>query len=175
MFGILDGVAISFILLWGYQGFKNGLIEELGRLLGLIVAILISMSKSSDLSLKVTEFIQIEYWLSIFISFSILFISIIFTARFFTKLIKIAFLSQGNQLMNRLLGLFFGALKGSGMIIVLVWIIAILPLKKWTSFINQNSRLAVIGNDLRISTVSFFNWEDPVMVSESYIKKLTNP
>lgn len=175
MFGILDGVAIAFILLWGYQGFKNGLIEELGRLLGLIVAILISMSKSSDLSLKVTEFIQIEYWLSIFISFSILFISIIFTARFFTKLIKIAFLSQGNQLMNRLLGLFFGALKGSGMIIVLVWIIAILPLKKWTSFINQNSRLAVIGNDLRISTVSFFNWEDPVMVSESYIKKLTNP
>jgi len=175
MFGILDGVAIAFILLWGYQGFKNGLIEELGRLLGLIVAILISMSKSSDLSLKVTEFIQIEYWLSIFISFSILFISIIFTARFFTKLIKIAFLSQGNQLMNRLLGLFFGALKGCGMIIVLVWIIAILPLKKLTSFINQNSRLAVIGNDLRISTVSFFNWEDPVMVSESYIKKLTNP
>ena len=175
MFGILDGVAIAFILLWGYQGFKNGLIEELGRLMGLIVAILISMSKSSDLSLKVTEFIQIEYWLSIFISFSILFISIIFTARFFTKLIKIAFLSQGNQLMNRLLGLFFGALKGCGMIIVLVWIIAILPLKKWTSFINQNSRLAVIGNDLRISTVSFFNWEDPVMVSESYIKKYTKP
>jgi uncharacterized membrane protein required for colicin V production len=175
MFGILDGVAIAFILLWGYQGFKNGLIEELGRLLGLIVAILISISKSSDLSRKVTEFMQIEYWLSIFISFSILFISIIFTARFFTKLIKIAFLSQGNQLMNRLLGLFFGALKGSGMIIVLVWIIAILPLKKWTSFINQNSRLAVIGNDLRISTVSFFNWEDPVMVSESYIKKLTKP
>jgi membrane protein required for colicin V production len=175
MFGILDGVAIAFILLWGYQGFKNGLIEELGRLLGLIVAILISISKSSDLSRKVTEFMQIEYWLSIFISFSILFISIIFTARFFTKLIKIAFLSQGNQLMNRLLGLFFGALKGCGMIIVLVWIIAILPLKKLTSFINQNSRLAVIGNDLRISTVSFFNWEDPVMVSESYIKKLTNP
>jgi uncharacterized membrane protein required for colicin V production len=175
MFGILDGVAIAFILLWGYQGFKNGLIEELGRLLGLIVAILISISKSSDLSRKVTEFMQIEYWLSIFISFSILFISIIFTARFFTKLIKIAFLSQGNQLVNRLLGLFFGALKGSGMIIVLVWIIAILPLKKWTSFINQNSRLAVIGNDLRISTVSFFNWEDPVMVSESYIKKLTKP
>ena len=175
MFGILDGVAIAFILLWGYQGFKNGLIEELGRLLGLIVAILISISKSSDLSRKVTEFMQIEYWLSIFISFSILFISIIFTARFFTKLIKIAFLSQGNQLMNRLLGFFFGALKGSGMIIVLIWIIAILPLKKWTRFINQNSRLAVIGNDLRISTVSFFNWEDPVMVSESYIKKLTKP
>ena len=175
MFGILDGVAIAFILLWGYQGFKNGLIEELGRLMGLIVAILISMSKSSDLSLKVTEFIQIEYWLSIFISFSILFISIIFTARFFTKLIKIAFLSKGNQLMNRSLGLFFGALKGGGMMIVLVWVIAILPLEKWTTFINQNSHLAIIGNKLRISTVSFFNWEDPVMVSESYIKELTKP
>jgi uncharacterized membrane protein required for colicin V production len=55
MFEILDGVAIAFILLWGYQGFKNGLIEELGRLLGLIAAILISISRSSDLSLKLTD------------------------------------------------------------------------------------------------------------------------
>ena len=101
MFEILDGVAIAFILLWGYQGFKNGLIEELGRLLGLIAAILISISRSSDLSLKLTDYIQIEYWLSIFLSFSILFISVIFISRLFTKLIKIAFLSKGNQLMNR--------------------------------------------------------------------------
>ena len=77
--------------------------------------------------------------------------------------------------MNRSLGLLFGALKGGGMMIVLVWIIAILPLEKWTTFINQNSHLAIIGNKLRISTVSFFNWEDPVMVSESYIKELTRP
>jgi membrane protein required for colicin V production len=175
MFEILDGVAIAFILLWGYQGFKNGLIEELGRLLGLIAAILISISRSSELSLKLTDYIQIEYWLSIFLSFSILFISVIFISRLFTKLIKIAFLSKGNQMMNRSLGLFFGALKGGGMMIVLVWIIAILPLEKWTTFINQNSHLAIIGNKLRISTVSFFNWEDPVMVSESYIKELTKP
>tara|TARA_B110000003_G_C16650600_1_gene533964 strand:- start:4787 stop:5314 length:528 start_codon:yes stop_codon:yes gene_type:complete len=175
MFEILDGLAITFIFLWGYQGFKNGLIEELGRLLGLIIAILISISKSSDLSLKLTDYVQIEYWLSIFLSFSILFISIIFIARFFTKLVKIAFLSQENQLMNRLLGLFFGALKGVGIMIVFVWIIAILPLEKWTAFINQNSRLAIIGNKLRVSTVIFFNWEDPVLVSESYIKELTKP
>ena len=73
MFEILDGFAITFIFLWGYQGFKNGLIEELGRLLGLIIAILISISKSSDLSLKLTDYVQIEYWLSIFLSFSIIY------------------------------------------------------------------------------------------------------
>ena len=42
-------------------------------------------------------------------------------------------------------------------------------------FIEQNSRLAQKGNLFRVSIVSFFNWDDPVLMSESYIKQLTQP
>jgi len=172
---LLDGIAILFILFWGYRGFKNGLIEELGRLLGLIIAILISISSSANLSLKLVKFLPMDAGMSIFLSFGLLFISTILVARVFTRLAKIAFLSNGNQLINRTLGLFFGATKGVSLIIVIVWVIAILPLQKWSTYIEKNSSLANQGNILRVQIVSFFNWEDPIILSESYIKKITQP
>jgi|TARA_B110000914_G_scaffold73004_1_gene63979 uncharacterized membrane protein required for colicin V production len=171
----LDGFAIVVILLWGYVGFKNGFIEELGRLLGLVTAVLISISNSSRLSITLSDFFSIDQWLSTFLSFSSFFIFTIFLFRILTKLVKIAFLTEGSELINKILGFFFGAIKGGGILIVLVWFIAILPLKKWTNFIQDYSELAKQGNQFRIGLVSFFNWEDPITVSESYIKKVTQP
>jgi uncharacterized membrane protein required for colicin V production len=175
MFWLLDSLAVTFILFWGYKGFKNGLIEELGRLIGLITAILISMSNSLNLSIKISNIIQIDHWLSVFISISIIFMAVIYIGRFFTKLVKIAFLSGGNQLMNRSLGFFFGSIKGVFTLIVFIWVIALLPLPKWTTFIHNNSQLAMEGNKARVMVVSFFHWEDPIELSESYIKKFTKP
>ena len=42
----LDSLAIFFIIIMGYSGFTKGFIEEFGRLLGLIFAVFVSMSKS---------------------------------------------------------------------------------------------------------------------------------
>ena len=42
----LDSLAIFFIIIMGYSGFIKGFIEEFGRLLGLILAVFVSMSKS---------------------------------------------------------------------------------------------------------------------------------
>ena len=41
--------------------------------------------------------------------------------------------------------------------------------------INENSKLITYSNQIRLSVISFFNWEDPVTLSESYIKKITQP
>ena len=91
----LDGFAIVVILLWGYVGFKNGFIEELGRLLGLVTAVLISISNSPRLSITLSDFFSIDQWLSTFLSFSSFFIFTIFLFRILTKLVKIAFLNRG--------------------------------------------------------------------------------
>ena len=50
-----------------------------------------------------------------------------------------------------------------------------IPLQKWTNIINNNSRLITYSDQIRISIVSFFNWEDPISLSESYVKELTQP
>jgi len=113
--------------------------------------------------------------LSIFLSFALLFTAALFAARVLTKLVHIALLSKSNQLMNGSLGFIFGSIKGCFILMVFVWFIAILPLQKWTMIIEGNSRIAQQGNKFRSALVSFFNWEDPVSMSESYIKQLTQP
>ena len=87
----------------------------------------------------------------------------------------IALLSKNNQLMNRSLGFTFVAIKGYIIFLVFVWLVALLPLHKWTAIIENNSRFASHGNKLRNQVASFFNWEDPISLGESYIKQLTQP
>ena len=171
----LDGAAILFILFLGYIGFNRGLIEELGRLIGLIIAILISMSNTKSISDKIVGIVGLDDWIIKILTFTLLFIVTIVLTRLLTKMLNIAILSKNNQMMNQSLGFTFGAFKGFFIIMTILWFIALLPKQKWTSFMGKNSNISKISNQFRISIVSFFNWDDPVELSESYIKQLTQP
>jgi hypothetical protein len=95
--------------------------------------------------------------------------------RILTKMVQIALLSKSNQWMNRSLGFVFGSIKGFFIMMVFIWIMAILPLQKWSNIIEANSILAQKSNLIRINMVEFFNWEDPIALSESYLKQLSQP
>ena len=171
----LDGFAILFILFVGYNGFNRGLVEELGRLVGLIIAILISISNTKFVSEKIIGIVDFDDWIIKILTFTLLFITSIVLTRLLTKMLNIAILSKNNQMMNQSLGFTFGAFKGFFIIMTILWFIALLPKQKWTSFMGKNSNISKISNQFRISIVSFFNWDDPVELSESYIKQLTQP
>ena len=171
----LDGVAILFILFLGYIGFNRGLIEELGRLIGLIIAILISMSNTKSISDKIIGIVGLDDWIIKILTFTLLFIATIVLTRLLTKMLNSAILSKNNQIMNQSLGFTFGAFKGFFIIMTILWFIALLPKQKWTSFMGKKTNILIISNQFRISIVSFFNWDDPVELSESYIKQLTQP
>lgn len=171
----LDGAAILFILFLGYIGFNRGLIEELGRLIGLIIAILTSMSNTKSISDKIVGIVGLDDWIIKILTFTILFIVTIVLTRLLTKMLNIAILSKNNQMMNQSLGFTFGAFKGFFIIMTILWFIALLPKQKWTSFMDKKSNILIISNQFRISIISFFNWDDPVELSESYIKQLTQP
>ena len=172
---LLDGFSIFFILFLGYNGFNKGLIEELGRLVGLLIAILISISNTKLISDKIIGIVGLDDWIIKTLTFTLLFIVSIVAARFLTKMLNIAILSKNNQMMNQSLGFIFGAFKGLFIIMTILWFIALLPKQKWTSFMGKKSNISIISNKFRISRVSFFNWDDPVELSESYIKQLTQP
>ena len=40
---------------------------------------------------------------------------------------------------------------------------------------ETNSKIAKTGTEIRTAVVSFFNWEDPIALGESYIINLTQP
>ena len=172
---LLDGFAILFILFLGYNGFNRGLVEELGRLVGLIIAILISISNTKFVSEKIIEIVDFDDWIIKILTFTLLFIAAIVFTRLLTRMLNIAILSKNNQMMNQSLGFTFGAFKGFFIIMTILWFISLLPKQKWTSFMGKKSNILIISNQFRISIVSFFNWDDPVELSESYIKQLTQP
>ncbi len=175
MFWFIDVLGAVFILGLGYYGYSKGFIEELGRLIGLILAILISISHTTKLSIVLNNILTIDHWLSIFISFVFLFIGTLLVARLITKMFHIALLSNSNQLMNQSLGLIFGVIKGFFIIIVFLWFISLLPINKWKVIIKENSRLATISTEFRTSLISFFHWDDPIALGEAYIIELTQP
>ena len=171
----LDGLAILFILFLGYNGFNIGLIEEFGRLVGLIIAILISISNTKSISENIIGIVDIDNWIITILTFTLLFILTLVFTRLLTKMFNIALISKNNQMMNQSLGFTFGSFKGFFIIMSIVWFIALLPKQKWTTFIDKNSKISRISNQFRLSMVSFFNWDDPIELSESYIKQLTQP
>ena len=171
----LDSLAIFFIIIMGYSGFTKGFIEELGRLLGLIFAVFVSMSKSVAFSSYLSTFMEYKESILLSLSYTLLFILSICIGRILTKFAHIAFLSAENRLVNHTMGFFFGMVKGAIVLISFVWFMSILPLQKWNTIINENSKLIIYSNQIRLSVISFFNWEDPISLSESYVKKMTQP
>ena len=171
----LDGLALFYILFNGVLGFNRGLVDELGRLIGLIFSILIATSKTSFLSSLILSYITVPPWQSTFISFCVIFCVVLLCGRVVTRLFKIALLSRSNIWMDNILGFIFGSLKGYCIIAVFIWVIIILPLDKWTMIIEQNSNIVKTTNEFRVAIISFFGWEDPVNFSENFIKKLVQP
>ena len=171
----LDGLAFLYMLVNGTLGFTRGLVDELGRLIGLVISILVAISQTVNISNLILDKIDLEPWLAIFIAFSSIFAVILISSRLITRLFQIALLSKANIWINSLLGFLFGMLKGFCIITVFVWLLIILPLDKWTNIIEQNSKFFYTATNFRISIVSFFGWEDPINYSENFIKDLVQP
>lgn len=171
----LDLLAVFFVLIVGVSGFKNGIIEELGRILGLTVALIITINFAPSLSEKILDITKINQSLSFSISFGLIFLFFLITSRVLTKMVHIAFLSRSNQWANKSLGFFFGSIKGVFIIIIITWFLSLLPLKNWNAIIVKNSVVAQKGNLIKMSLIELFNLEDSIVETESYIIEFTQP
>ena len=172
---ILDVLASVYIIFLGYNGFNRGFIEEVGQFIGLILAIVISISWAPDLSIKLSEMFSIDNWLPNLLAFTFLFIATLLVARLFTLMLNISLVSSGNKLVNKIFGFVFGSLKGFVVFTVFIWFIDLLPLYKWSYYIQKNSKLAQHSTNYRKNVVSFFSWEDSISIGESYIREKTQP
>ena len=175
MLSFLDSLAILFIIIMGYSGYKKGFIEEFGRTVSLVFAVFLSMSKSTSLSNYLATTLNNDSIFILPLSYLILVIISIYVGRIITKFAHIAFLSVENRAMNHIMGSLFGMIKGGISLILFFWFISILPLKKWTNIMSKTSKLINYSNVIRTSVISFFNWDDPVSLGESYIKDIVQP
>ncbi|MEX0780055.1 MAG: CvpA family protein [Balneolales bacterium] len=116
---LLDIIILAPLLLFAFQGYRNGLIRELLGAVGLILAIFFSFQYMADLSAYLIVQMDTDSAFVPYFSFGIIFLLVLLAVQIVIYLIegilRITFLS----LPNRLLGSLFSALK-AGLVISII-------------------------------------------------------
>ena len=170
----LDVLACFFIAIMGSIGFRRGFIEEMGRLIGLIISIVFSLKYYLTLSSKILTFINLNTFVVMVISFSIIFVLMLFIIRVLTRFFHILLTSRGTKFANRSMGFIFGSLKGMIILMLIYWTIDLFPSNKWISIIRKESYLSYKFTNTRYVIINLFHLEDPVKEGEIFIKEMIN-
>jgi membrane protein required for colicin V production len=108
---ILDIILILIIVFFGYKGFKNGLIKELGSLIALIAGVFLAIRLSEFVSSLLSDKANFSSEYLPVISFSIIFIAIVILVLFFSKLLNQFMKLIKLQWLNKTAGVLFATIK----------------------------------------------------------------
>lgn len=167
----LDALTIVFIVSLGIIGYKRGLVEELGRLLGLIIAISIAWGYYVELSGIFLNMMNINVWVVMVFSFTIIFIAVLLLVRMLTKLTHMLLLSKSSKWLNSGMGFVFGSLKAVLLTMVFLWALDISQKEEWSKIIHAESKLASVMTRTRTNIINVFNLQDPVKKSEKLVQE----
>ncbi|MCH7859848.1 MAG: CvpA family protein [Candidatus Marinimicrobia bacterium] len=110
---------IVFIAYYGYRGFQRGLVEEIGRLIGLVLAVLLANRFSSVLAGQLGLDSEVARTAAAFvIIFVITLVAMSFVIRVVRTLIELVLL----EWLDRMGGILFGVLKSILVLGVLIYI-----------------------------------------------------
>ncbi|MBP3191573.1 CvpA family protein [Natronogracilivirga saccharolytica] len=117
---LLDGIILIILLVFAWKGFRNGLVKEVFRIAGLVLAGFVSFQYADLVSQLLKPFLGVPDEFLPYIGFAFLFIFALLAVHiaifFIDSLIQLLLLS----IPNKLLGSFFGLLKSSLFISILL-------------------------------------------------------
>jgi len=170
----LDALALLFMALNSFIGFNRGFIEELGRLIGILLSSILAANLYTGFGTFLVRIFPTDPWAIFVLSFVVIFLGSLFGVRIITKLIHFMFLSKSTKWVNRLLGAFFGLIKGTVIVMMFFWMFELVPNKKISNAVVNNSFSADRLITIRKSIISTFNWNDPVKKGETAINNFLN-
>ncbi|MBT3478559.1 MAG: CvpA family protein [Candidatus Marinimicrobia bacterium] len=171
---MIDALATFFIIAIGLIGFRRGLVEEMGRLLGIIFATVFALRLYVDLGSFLMVWLPVDVWLLFVLSFIIIFSGVLLLTRFITKLIHFLFLSKSTKWVNRIMGTSFGIIKGLLVVMIFFWMFELLPNRDTSNIVMKQSKLAQRLINVRKNIITTFNWKDPVELGEKTIREFLN-
>jgi len=171
---MIDALAIFFIIALGTIGFRRGLVEELGRLLGIVLAAIFALKLYVSLGSFLMLWAPVDVWLLFVLSYIIIFAGVLLFARFITKLVHFLFLSKSTKWVNRVMGTFFGLVKGLLVVMMFFWMFELLPNRKTADIVIKQSELAQRLINVRGNIITTFNLKDPVKAGEKTIREFLN-
>jgi membrane protein required for colicin V production len=168
----LDVLASFFMVVMGGVGFRRGFIEEMGRLLGLIISTIFALNYYLDLAGLILSVATVNTFVIMVISFAIIFALMLFITRVLTRFFHILLTSSGTKFANRSMGFLFGAVKGMIILMLLYWTVDLFPEKKWAAVIRKESYLSKTFTDTRHVIIDIFHLNDPVHQGELFIQDM---
>lgn len=121
--GLLDGIIIVILTLFAWKGFRNGLVKEVFRIVGLVLAVFLAFQYAEFAASVIDPLLDVPAEVIPYIGFAVL-----FCVAFFGTQMAVYLLDRLIQLLmlsipNRIFGLLFGLLKSSLLIsIVLIFL-----------------------------------------------------
>ncbi len=110
---LFDAVIILFVAIFAWNGFRNGLVREVFRIVGLVLAIFVAFQYANFAGSIIGSLFNIQEAYLPYIGFALLFIAaqiaVYAAIVFLDKLIQLLLLS----IPNRIFGSLFGVLKSS--------------------------------------------------------------
>lgn len=165
-----DLFAITLLLFLGISGYKRGFLIEIGRIVGLIFTLWLSMTYYVDFAEILQQKFSLNPSLILFVSFSIIFIVTLIVTRVIIELIDQIIGIRKIRSFIRSLGFVLGVIKGIISIIIILWVFELLPFQHWTEILYKESRIANITRAIRDKTIEYFRWVDPVETGKAYVK-----
>jgi len=110
-----------------FIGFRRGFLEELSRLIGLIISSLVTLKFYTPVASWLKLRIPLNESILLPITFLFIFFSILIVFRLLLGSFQIFLLSRGIRSSNKILGIFIGGVKGLIVALIILWLVDIAP------------------------------------------------
>jgi len=167
-----DGIAYFFLLVMGIIGFQRGVVEEMGRLLGLILANVVALRYVNVFTVHLENVLP-EVQIPVQpLGYVLLFSLTLITVRLLTRFVHLLLLTKSTRWANRWMGLGFGVLKGLLILMVVVTAMEMLPGARWSQKILANSLMSQTLRETRTRITTLFNWPDFVKEGKNFMDQV---
>ena len=139
----VDYCALVILLISGLIGISRGLFKEVLALASWFIAAWVAYRYSSYLSLEWLSTFHLDDLLTLGLSFLILFIATLILCGLCGNVIQKIILSAGLSLTDRFLGLVFGLLRGTLVVVVLATLAALTPIPQSIAWQKAITRPAI--------------------------------
>ena len=161
-----------FLYIWfGYIGYKRGFLEEIGRLIGLILSTFAGFQFHHSIATIIYNHLPIDWRLITFLAFTIIFFTTLFATRAMTRFLQMFLLAKGIKSINRIMGIAIGSLKASIVAITLCWIIDILPNSENVITMKMKSYIYHNSSGVRNWLINVYHLEEPIEKSGMWVKE----
>ena len=164
-----DLFAATFILFLGIGGFTRGFVTEIGRLISMIFTLWLGITYYVDLANVLHHDFNLNPYIILFISFSLIFTVTLIATRIIVELIDQFVGFKKTRRLNQLLGFVVGIIKGIIPIAIILWTFEMLPVQNWSDTLYKESKVARIVKNIRDKNIEFFGWNDPVKAGRNYV------